>query len=98
PSISTLSLHDALPIFLFDTAADARLQRGLAVSKQVVSDRHPRIDIFPVRDVLDSSQLVPTVRQPAVRCRRKRFGALFLEIEAEPDRKSTRLNSSHVSI
>src|SRR5690606_39564978 len=74
--IYTLSLHDALPIFvareeLLDRAVDVDLVKEMHAAPQIEAEHH---------------RLEPERLHPPGRARRER------------DRKSTRLNSSHVKI
>src|SRR5690606_39581946 len=92
-SCCSRSLHDALPIFDLLLAADAQLLLGLDLDRQPV-----RVPAGYARDVLAAQRVVPADEVldrtaddvvdpgPAVRSR------------TSSDRKSTRLNSSHVKI
>src|SRR5439155_7608778 len=96
PEIYTLSLHDALPICLIDEVA-----RGLAVDLGVeeVGVLGGGV-VAPDRHVGDRRDLHAGLRRDL------RLGPVVVETghrgEAfardRPDRKSTRLNSSHVAI
>src|SRR5690606_41622833 len=89
-SIYSLSLHDALPIF----SALRHLQRdqaaALLVAHLVLGDR---LDAPAVDPVADLHLLVFAVRLPDQRITLGRRA-----VDADQDRKSTRLNSSHVKI
>src|SRR5699024_12725506 len=81
PELSTLSLHDALPISSMPASFGLHLLPYLGMP----SDRIAIID----GEWLDKSALSQTMQMMCV------FG---VEYFARRDRKSTRLNSSHVSI
>src|SRR5690606_41994224 len=93
--ISTLSLHDALPIYLFEVGPELLQQ---AVARRYADDRHVLIHQRqgPVLELASGVGFGVDIRD-------------FLELErtfhgdgvvraASQDRKSTRLNSSHVKI
>src|SRR5690606_40649099 len=93
PQIYTLSLHDALPIF---DRADAPLPEAEALGVGVVhpEDLHALLD--PVLEV--AAQFVPEVL-PIAALEVDRVDILVLLGRVlGVDRKSTRLNSSHVKI
>src|SRR5207249_10253366 len=89
---STPSLHDALPIYLGEDGAAARAHgeerpraRLDAVAGHGAEPAHPRV--------------APPARSRAAAARAPRgAGVLRSGRSAARDRKSTRLNSSHVSI
>src|SRR5690606_39786335 len=91
PATYTLSLHDALPIYI-------RLENGPAMIESENAMLRGAV-LFNVRD----RDLGSTVEE-AMRVMNENLGALpegyFLEWSGqyEKDRKSTRLNSSHVKI
>src|SRR5205807_9808767 len=98
PEISTLSLHDALPIstqrFGFTRRLEGRLER--AVAPEACPD--PRSDRIAV---LAGHRMDPEDIGPFKGCldlRRPEGFAVPDEVVAGPDRKSTRLNSSHLVI
>src|SRR5690606_40370788 len=90
PLIYALSLHDALPIF------------ELAAADREVRRTHPE------QHIAIGIPREPTPRK--VRCRECHLAPLYMQqsaehsgvvlpvLELQPDRKSTRLNSSHVKI
>src|SRR5690606_39825842 len=98
PELSTLSLHDALPIFAEALAAELRLaaQRLLGNERvgaggtgmHLVVDQVMQLEIVHVADGDRTLELLAgtAVEQPGLRTGRRE------------DRKSTRLNSSHVKI
>src|SRR5699024_12792254 len=83
PDIFTLSLHDALPISRL-----CRVSRGIALAPYLLRSGVP--------DLLGGCALCRNRRRVRVCLRALRYGALVLR--KQRDRKSTRLNSSHVSI
>src|SRR5205807_9900683 len=98
PAISTLSLHDALPIFGDDLACQAFGDAPKADERRVANQVEERIgDLWCLRQVRHRS---PT---PFGRCRELR-GTLSVDrfsprtTRNRRDRKSTRLNSSHLVI
>src|SRR5207253_9145724 len=98
PLTSTLSLHDALPIY--GGATSGSLDRG--------ERRGPRTEVHGPRNREFKHR--PPLRRRVVRLGRAQQGvpeierivigddARLLETETFLDRKSTRLNSSHVAI
>src|SRR5207249_6316139 len=98
PTLYTLSLHDALPILRFHTDALDRRVNDDGPHARVVSD--PQFQIGPPQG---GRALGPHVHviEPAVAQRWTRTEILAFADLANltgRDRKSTRLNSSHVSI
>src|SRR3546814_8368371 len=91
----TLSLHDALPIFRFGVvhalpSPHARRSRGDARRGRRVVDRRS------VRRCARRGAAVRADRRPARPCERTGGGTPYGgAVAEEPDRKSTRLNSSH---
>src|SRR5207253_6250117 len=85
PVLSTLSLHDALPIFRVDTVPGSVSRYsggGLVVMQQLLMD----VTGEPFPALMKGLVLAPT-------------GMTLSTYEQPlPDRKSTRLNSSHVAI
>src|SRR3712207_8166952 len=76
PEIYTLSLHDALPIWIVRSEIFARL-----------AEAPLQLELFePRNDRLRVQQLLLQQRQRTV------------AVAGKPDRKSTRLNSSHANI
>src|SRR5690606_41943939 len=89
----TLSLHDALPIF---TAARQTLD---SASAQADSDPLSAFHAAISADAeLDRATAAATDRKLAAEDLRRRFEHALIEAPAQIDRKSTRLNSSHVKI
>src|SRR5207249_10143281 len=89
---STLSLHDALPIFNFNLVAmDVSVDFVLRMGPELVS-AHNRKLIELMFERLPKDRFVPA--SPLDPARRGPYGCFA----ARRDRKSTRLNSSHVSI
>src|SRR5699024_11458037 len=87
-AIRTLSLHDALPILIPDLLLQT--SKLLIPIPQIFSQNSRRLP--PVRRrLLHEARLLSLLR--IFQEVQKRLPSLFL-----PDRKSTRLNSSHVSI
>src|SRR5699024_11941139 len=84
----TLSLHDALPIYLHSVTNRDALTPGGAADQ---SDPAPDLQLIP------EATLQATTATNTGSITDDRFG-LNLSRLAEGDRKSTRLNSSHVSI
>src|SRR5690606_39751501 len=91
PVISTLSLHDALPIFFFPSYFPSPAQPGTSRTLHVRSEG-PAAALAPgLRDLVTQiDSRVPILE----------LGTLDQTIRADTlqDRKSTRLNSSHVKI
>src|SRR5207249_8634381 len=95
PTTDTLSLHDALPIY-------ARRQ-GAAVPAWAEPGRHGRVPPGGAREGRDHLSAIGVREAPdrADHAAARTVGALGPlrgEQPAARDRKSTRLNSSHVSI
>src|SRR5207249_9805563 len=95
PRISPLSLHDALPIF----AHVLRNFLGKATGPTFGRDGNmhfgvPERGVFPLVSML--GDLCPVVVGAALAFKRRREPRVALTFFG--DRKSTRLNSSHVSI
>src|SRR5207249_10060803 len=95
--ISSLSLHDALPISL--VLLPLVWLHVLSAKKAGVDDSRRRWSLSiraPVRTFLNRSDRSPTAHSPAVA---RELLVSLGDVEIRPkDRKSTRLNSSHVSI
>src|SRR5690606_41591261 len=94
PQLHALSLHDALPISGAGTLNDEGLGR---IALRVEGDDERRAPKIPERrarrDGLDARPDAPVLAEPG--------DVLELPLglgKARPDRKSTRLNSSHVKI
>src|SRR5205814_8141310 len=81
-----LSLHDALPIYIAQVPSGL-LQRDPSESKPL------RLHIAPFVAVDRSSKLWPPMRR-----RRRNFPSASSRQQSGKDRKSTRLNSSHLGI
>src|SRR5690606_40600270 len=93
PTISTLSLHDALPIFVARALLRQHVDRRAARARipiRVGVNRHEEIRTRLARDLAPFVQRDEIV---AVAGQHRTDPGLALE-----DRKSTRLNSSHVKI
>src|SRR5699024_12744657 len=90
---STLSLHDALPIsYLFLPKAGGRAARGPGWS-------HFSRWIWPSRGTAFSSPLTAEMKPITAQIKQKMPHSQPMQgIKLSRDRKSTRLNSSHVSI
>src|SRR5207302_10222374 len=87
-SISTLSLHDALPISLWQATTVLREHRGDGHNAVLIGRQ-----ISPVQAHLLKSGSGESVEETL------RVGRVWPEeVWAAQDRKSTRLNSSHVKI
>src|SRR5699024_12356021 len=84
-AISTLSLHDALPIFL--DAGDVVDVLGDDVHADALG--HAAQGLADAAEADDAQGLAAQLEALAV--------GLLLPLALAPDRKSTRLNSSHVS-
>src|SRR5207249_10816210 len=98
PALYTLSLHDALPIY-----PRHRRQRPLLLV--VSADHLRRVDAADApaaarrREPVAQADAAPgAAEDPAVRLVRGGMAVLRRFRREHPDRKSTRLNSSHVSI
>src|SRR5690606_41627858 len=93
---STLSLHDALPIFrvLGDHRVEGRTAE-LPALLEVEEVRHGVLDLVDRRPVFldDAGEL-----ELGEVFRREVVGDLLVDVRRQVDRKSTRLNSSHVKI
>ena len=68
---------------LLHAPAGAALDRGPACTKQVVGRRHARIDVLPVRHVLNRVEEHVPVGQPAMRAKRKRLGGRVQEVDPD---------------
>src|SRR5690606_40889727 len=88
PGTSTLSLHDALPIF--PGHADRPARRGASPARRA---RRPH-----VRLGRQGTSLHLEPRQSVSAAAQARSGSAVLPGVFPEDRKSTRLNSSHVKI
>src|SRR5207249_9287376 len=93
--ISNLSLHDALPIFGSGGRAHCRDQGGCVVGWYRLRHGASRAPapVAMAREGTSNTLLPGTGRQSVDASRRQGGGG-----ETRGDRKSTRLNSSHVSI
>src|SRR5699024_12366240 len=96
PAVTTLSLPDALPIF---SREDQRFTRDRQRGRQRRGGPRPRRFRLPSRaDVierLDRAALLPAI---TFIFSRQGCGDAVRQCVTSGDRKSTRLNSSHVSI
>src|SRR5207249_12023348 len=91
PYISTLSLHDALPIWSYKPTS---LGDGSSHSVSALPSAAPRL----LRNTVPKLQSDPTITvQIRIRADTQPQFSVVVELRSE-DRKSTRLNSSHVSI
>src|SRR5439155_20354410 len=88
--LSTLSLHDALPICPGPGSAGDHLQRNRLIELQVTCEAHQRRGPTPVHG-LELEQTAQIVARSGIHRVASRGGCI-------EDRKSTRLNSSHVAI
>src|SRR5439155_24853095 len=89
PEIYTLSLHDALPIWL--------VRRVLGLERPQMPHGGPPLpadEIASIRDWIDQGALGPDSVEPIVTAKPVKHWAKRFRL----DRKSTRLNSSHVAI
>src|SRR5690606_42143564 len=84
--IYTLSLHDALPIF----AITGQVPSGL-----LGSDAFQETDITGVSLPITKHNIMVTKPEEISRAIKEAF---YIASSGRPDRKSTRLNSSHVKI
>src|SRR5690606_41755968 len=92
---STLSLHDALPISYIPRLTYLLPQVRKRTKKRVRSEPPPEKPLQGRQPVFNACSF-PTSRWIHMRCSNNYFGAS--SHRAPPDRKSTRLNSSHVKI
>src|SRR5207253_5930201 len=96
PSISPLSLHDALPIlsdnrFKRLDISDARELLGYAPQDDLTRE-NPKLRALDLRETARAHNVRDPDQKSGARCVLSRFRA------SPTDRKSTRLNSSHVAI
>src|SRR5207249_12026995 len=91
-SLHTLSLHDALPIYAQDQSTFGRLTLQGAVRYDGASGQFLDQQILPERWIPNGLSLPAQDGVKGYRDLTPRLGASY------EDRKSTRLNSSHVSI
>src|SRR5690606_40523175 len=95
--ISALSLHDALPIF---RQAPERVERLVLLDTGVHplrdGERESRAEIVRFAHEHGMHALADRWLPPMVGAARRREGALMSGLREMVDRKSTRLNSSHV--
>src|SRR5207253_11028685 len=98
PVLYTLSLHDALPIFDLDAHVERHLDAQQGQDDETVEGGVPRVEAENGlrRDVVGGRV---SAEQPgeARQADRQDRGAID-DKDAVEDRKSTRLNSSHVAI
>src|SRR5690606_40642634 len=87
-AVPTLSLHDALPIFLFFTKGHADRQAGTPCTKEVWYYEHR----------LPEGQKAYNKTRPLQLKEFDPIKAWWNNRKESEDRKSTRLNSSHVKI
>src|SRR5205807_4154784 len=93
PVLSSLSLHDALPILPMGTSSQGGLRTGSAGILPALERANAR------RIAAGTAALLLTGRQVAVsRRKRPEDGRALFERQRFGDRKSTRLNSSHLVI
>src|SRR5690606_41872919 len=98
PAISTLSLHDALPIFADESQhlrAIIEVPRQLEMTHRALGRGGRLLGIEQDRGILGELVHVDDVRQRTQPMQRVEHA---LALDALLDRKSTRLNSSHVKI
>src|SRR5207249_12059328 len=95
PETPTLSLHDALPIW--HRSAELKLHGPAKAELAAVGCVLRRVD-YVSRSLGDGN--VFAVREASERILRGllQIGVTPLKVDLQEDRKSTRLNSSHVSI
>src|SRR5699024_12133827 len=89
-SIHTLSLHDALPISQTEYVLSQRLHSSL------LQNTEPKTSVFPEEPLV--SQMLQLKNSNSLKYRTVRGEGYCQDSERMEDRKSTRLNSSHVSI
>src|SRR5207249_8485058 len=91
PALYTLSLHDALPIY-----------RDMAriLYTHCASCHHPGGSAFSLMTYNDARPWAVALKEEMLTRRMPPWGAVkgFADFRNDQDRKSTRLNSSHVSI
>src|SRR5207302_10788987 len=91
PAISTLSLHDALPIWLAKLALDSTVQREIG--------EEIRSSAFAVSETLNQvANVAGSLAGVLVSILDNGEAGLAIAAAFLTDRKSTRLNSSHVKI
>src|SRR5207302_9121819 len=98
PTIHTLSLHDALPIFGMPAAVDENLLRNISFETSGVS--YISVNATTMFDVF-SQTLVALLKGNTASLGMRHNDTMKGKGPAAPqplDRKSTRLNSSHVKI
>src|SRR5207253_5861372 len=95
PDIAILSLHDALPIFEYDldgisqTPINARIDMSFARALRTILRQDP--DVVMIGEIRDLETAQIAVQASLT-------GHLVFATLHTKDRKSTRLNSSHVAI
>src|SRR5207249_11125267 len=95
-ALSPLSLHDALPILAPDVCVEHRFEQFLLTAQQQLAfTGAPRSASIEAGVEVQPEPM--THRQDVANQLRRRFAERAVELAVE-DRKSTRLNSSHVSI
>src|SRR5699024_11559698 len=95
--VYSLSLHDALPIFFQDpmTSLNPTMRIGKQITEGLIKHQNMSKDEAKKRGI----DLLKLVGIPNPERRIKQFPAFSLHLlTCFEDRKSTRLNSSHVSI
>src|SRR5207249_11313639 len=88
-AISTLSLHDALPIFGHDVVRNADAVRHVIGYMPDFFGVYKDMEVTEYLDFFGACYKIPTAQRE-----KTRYSVTSMSL----DRKSTRLNSSHVSI
>src|SRR5690606_40855296 len=96
PLLAALSLHDALPISRSGRVGGELGERRHVAQREIEALTRDRVKRHGrVADEHDAARTERAAAQPA---QRMQVAPADLADAAEPDRKSTRLNSSHVKI
>src|SRR5690606_40896587 len=98
PAIATLSLHDALPIFLRQAADLGDITVELCGEGVIQLDRRRAARYAVIQKVLRRLAQFVVDQSQALRDLAVQRAGFHTFLAPDQDRKSTRLNSSHVKI
>src|SRR5690606_41011266 len=93
PMLSTLSLHDALPIFIDDGKGMSMTDARMSFERHATSKIRASADLFAIRTFGFRGEALASIAAVAQVDMKTRTTEVLMA-----DRKSTRLNSSHVKI